>query len=685
MLKKYKVFISVDAGLILGAISTFLFLPYFNWYWRRSATVQFALESGIFTFFSLMAFLLIFLVWRWIERPSVLDRIATAVNGIKNQLPDLAKQNEVKGSTLSTWISILTLSLIPIILALVNQEWMFTRAGEDDPWWYISLGYFYYKDPLLASNSYKISRLPWILVEYIIRNLFTPTTAAIVLTLIIVIPGSIGFYLLVSRLFSKEIGFISTALLSTFSYYMVSRSPDYHNAAGSLFFIWSLYSLTLAVQSKSRQRGWFFVCGAVYGLAVHSEFFVLGCFPAMIVQFVMLNWAGKKRPVLEAVLFGLLGFLSTTGLLGLAAALSGRSFFFFMNQIIFLIRYSGVERGFYLPGNSGWPLQAKHLALPVAAFFFAASWAIKDAIRFYHLHLDLNGRSWQQLSLSLQMTLVGMIWLVLEISKREALMHYYYDNPIYIYSFLVFAGFLAMGWRESISPIILGAVPLAICLSLMFSDRIFGALGSRLFPGWQIIQPLLFYLLIFACLMLLKRQPLAVLSLVILMCLGNVIGMPTDVNQANITPSQLSLGENQCHTIRDGYLSVIDTFKDLWGFGWSRTHLWWGEGETIQVNHCPEPNVGINLIGQSVVRTGIQEMKRSIPSPPINKISAEYYTKLTSQDQVVGVITNHSAKAKQMLAKLRRYGNWSLAKQQTITQGDIHFSLYVFTLQGNTP
>ncbi len=615
-----------------------------------------------------------------------MDRIATAVNGIKNQLPDLAKQNEVKGSTLSAWISILTLSLIPIILALVNQEWMFTRAGEDDPWWYISLGYFYYKDPLLETNSYKISRVPWILIENFIRNLFTPTTAAIVLTLIFVIPGSIGFYLLVCRFFRKEVGFISAALLSTFSYYMVSRSPDYHNAAGSLFFIWSLYFLTLAVQSKSRQRGWFFVCGAVYGLAVHSEFFVLGCFPAMIVQFVMLNWAGKKRPVLEAVLFGLLGFLSTTGLLGLAAVLSGRSFFFFMNQLKHVQSYpEGSINYFYQPKNSVWPLQAKHLALPVVAFLFAAGWAIKDAIKFLRHHLYIDSRSWQQLSISLQMTLVGIIWLVLEITKREALIHYHYDNPVYIYVFLVFAGFLAMGWRESISPIILGAVPLAICLSLVFSDRIFGALGSRLFPGWQIFQPLLFYLLIFACLILMKRQPLAVLSLVILMCLGNVIGMPFDVSQGNITPAQLSLGENQCHTIKDGNLSVIDTFKDLWGFGWSRTHLWWDEGELIPVNHCPEPTVGIGLIGESVTRTGIQEMKDSEPCPPIKKISAEYFTDLTEQDQVVGVITNHPTKAKQMLAKLRSYGNWSLAKEQTIAQGDIHFSLYVFTLPGKTP
>ncbi len=182
-----------------------------------------------------------------------------------------------------------------------------------------------------------------------------------------------------------------------------------------------------------------------------------------------------------------------------------------------------------------------------------------------------------------------------------------------------------------------------------------------------------------------KRQPLAVLALVILMCLGNVAGMSTDVNHGNLTPSLLSLGENQCQTGRDGYLSVIDTFKDLWDFGWSRTHLWWDENETMPVSHCLEPNFGINLIGQSVVRTGIQETKSSRPSPPIRKISAEDFTKLTDQDQVVGVITNHPAQARQMLAKLRSFGNWSQAKQETITEGEIHFSLYVFTLPGKTP
>jgi 4-amino-4-deoxy-L-arabinose transferase-like glycosyltransferase len=642
------------------------------------------LKVGLFTFFSLIAFLIIFIVWRWVERHSVLDRIATAANEIKKRLPDLAVQAEVKKSTLSGWLFPLTLTFIPIILALVNQEWMFTQAGETDPWSYISLGYYYFKDPSLVPRTpYKLSRVPWILIESFIRNLFTPTTAAIVLTLIFVILASIGFYLLVSRFFGKEVGFISTALLSTYSYYMVNRSPDYHNAAGSLFLIWSLYCLTRAIQSKNRQRGWFFACGVVFGLGVHSELFLLGCLPAMIVQFFMLSWTGRKRPVLEAILFGLLGFLSITALLGLAAVLSGRSFFFFMDQIRQVAVIDGSINSFYQPKNSGWPLQAKHLALPVAAFLFASGWLVKDAIKIFRLRFNLDCQSWLRLSINLQMVLMGIIWLALEIAKKEALIHNHYVNPVDIYSFLVFAGFLALGWRKRISPIILGVIPLAICLSLVFSDRIFGAIGSRLFPDWQIFQPLLFYLLIFAGLILLKRQPLAVLSLVVLMCLGNIVGMSNRGNALSlISPSVLSLSENQCHTGRDGYLSVIDSFTYLQEFGWTRTHVWWDESESIPVNNCPEPKIKISLIGSSVIQAGFRNMKNNTPCPPIESIPAAYYASLTKNNAVVSVITNHPSKANQMLAKLSSYGNWLLAKKETISQGDIHFSIYVFSLDG---
>jgi hypothetical protein len=674
-----KLFISLIASLAIGAVFTFLFLPHFQWYWRRSTNVQLVLKGGLLTIFSLIAFIIIFLVLRWMGRYSVRELI-TIVNGINKRLPDLAGQDEFTNSPFSNLFPILSLSLIPIVLALVNQEWMFTHAGDDDPWRYISLGYYYFKAPALYSGSYKLSRMAWILIEYAIRNLFTPATAEIILALGLTIVASIGFYLLVSRFFGKRTAFISSALLSTYSYYLVSRSPDYHNIAGSLFLIWSLYFLTLATQSKKNPRWWFFATGLTYGIAVHSELFVLGCFPAMVVQFLMLSW-GNKRSIWKAILFSLLGFLFTTGLLGVAAVISGRNFFFFMNQINFVADYSQiVGTRAYSNTNWKWPLQAKHLALPAAAFLFAAGCSIRNLVKFFRSNLLVERLSWFQTSINLQFTLVGIVWLIGEISKREALIRFYFVNPVYIYAFLVFAGFLTIGRQEKISPVILGSVPVVVCSVLAFSDRIFLVIGSQLLPRWQILQPLLLYLFIFTCLILFKRWKMAALLIVILMSLGNVMGIYTGTARLYIASSQISLDTNRCHIQRDGYLSVIDTSQRLWGFGWNRTHIWWDATESIPLSNCPGIGIKFAKIGTSVTRIGIQKMKDEQPTLPIQKISSAYYRQLTKQDAVVSVITNDPSKANQMLAKLRTFGNWSLASQDTILEGDIRFSLYVFTL-----
>jgi hypothetical protein len=689
-LKKVRLFISLLACLIPGAVATFLFLPHFPWYWRRSATVQLVLKGGLFIFFSLIAFFVIYLAWRWLNHtfltyntdgsdhtPKNLLREAKA--RLKTRLPDLVEIQENKKPERWSWLTIPGLISIPIVLALVNQEWLFTRAGEVDPWAYVSLGYYYFKDPAL-SNGYKISRVPWVLIESLIRNLFTPTASAIILTLSFAMLGMVGFYLLVSRFFGKTIGFVTAALFGTYSYYLVSRASDYHNTAGGVFLIWSLYFLTLAIQAVKNQPWWFFAFGAIYAIAVHSELFVLGCLPAMVVLFFTIYWCGKKRVILKAVLFSLAGFLSITGLLGVAALLSGRSFFFFMPQLIKVVFHS--ESLSTQPGNFVWALRAKHLALIVTVFLFAAGWIVINAGKILLSHLPISRRSWFQLSVDLQMSLVGIIWLVGELFQKDSLSSYHLVHPVYIYTFLAFAGFLAMGQPVKINPVILGLALLVVCSSLAFSDQIFSVIGSRILPDWQIVQPLLFYLFVLACLVLLKNRELVTLLIVVLMCLGNVMGMFNGGKPSALSPAQLSLDNNQCHIRKDGYLSVIDTFQGLWGLGWSRTHLWWDPVEMVPVNNCPETQIGLSMIGLSVTRTGIQQMYKSKPSVPIGKIPAAYYKQLTKQNAVVSVITNDPAKENQMLAKLRTFGNWSLASQDTILEGDIRFSLYVFTLDG---
>ena len=200
MLKRNKVFLSILASLIPAGVFTYLFLPHFQWYLKRSPTVQLLLKSGIFTLFSLVVFGLILMIWTYLEeavslyntiepKPSFVQFIALTGAGIKKRLPDLEMPEQVGGAELNSWFPILNFSVIPIVVALVNQEWLFTRAGEVDPWIYVSLGYYYFKDPSLFANGYKLSRVPLILVEALIRNLFTPTASAMAdISTVVILP-----------------------------------------------------------------------------------------------------------------------------------------------------------------------------------------------------------------------------------------------------------------------------------------------------------------------------------------------------------------------------------------------------------------------------------------------------------------------------------------------------------------
>ncbi len=695
MLKKFRIIISILACFVLGAVFTFFLLHRLGWYLRRSPNVQYILAAGLCLFISAIFFALYYLINFWVNRFFQMEvsaisspraaRVRIAISEIKEQLPFLTKLEEIAQPKRWHWLNILILTAIPIILALVNREWLFTLPGEDDPWRYIGLGYYYFREPRLYSTNYKVSRVPWILIEYVTRRFFSPANAEIILGLSFIILGAIGFYLLVSRIFNRRAGFISAALLSTYSYYLVSRSVDYHNAVGSVFLIWSLYFLTLATQSAKNHRGWFFLTGLVYGIAVHSELVVLACFPAMVVQYLMLC-SGKKRSVRKTILFSMLGFLFITGLFGIASALSGRNFFFFMNQLNYVAAYSDLfgTRTHTTP-DIEWILQVPHLALPFAAFLFAAGSFARNLVKFLQSKLTINRFNWLQAGFNLQLILVWLVWLVGSRIQVEMLGGYYFIQPLYIYTFLAFAGFLTALKQYKFNSVILGLVPVVVCGTLAFSDIIFSGIGAKFLPSWPVIQPLLFYLFVFSCLILLKRSELATLLIVILMGLGNVVSMYNGHTITHIKTSQMSLDQNQCHIREDGYVSAIDVTQRLWDLGWTQTHLWWDASEVIPITHCLATEIGLDKIGLSVTRIGIQKMKDNEHSRPIDKIPAAYYKELAQKKHVVAVITNNRSTEKQMLAKLRTYGNWSLASQDTIVHGEIRFSLYVFTMDGKIP
>ncbi|HEU4690271.1 MAG TPA: hypothetical protein VFS23_17990, partial [Vicinamibacterales bacterium] len=71
-------------------------------------------------------------------------------------------------------------TVAPLALLLSNSDWFFTREGYLDPWNYVGL-FHHYLDPDYLPEDYKLARLPWILVGFLVNSVLPPVPAAYVL------------------------------------------------------------------------------------------------------------------------------------------------------------------------------------------------------------------------------------------------------------------------------------------------------------------------------------------------------------------------------------------------------------------------------------------------------------------------------------------------------------------------
>ncbi len=65
------------------------------------------------------------------------------------------------------------LSAIPVVQAIINDSWLYSTLGWLDPWYYLGYG-LNYLDPTYLNDYYKVSRVPWILVEFVTRSSALP-------------------------------------------------------------------------------------------------------------------------------------------------------------------------------------------------------------------------------------------------------------------------------------------------------------------------------------------------------------------------------------------------------------------------------------------------------------------------------------------------------------------------------
>ena len=332
-------------------------------------------------------------------------------------------------------ICLATLATIIAVIVIRNDSWIYTRPGWLDPWTYVGFGYEY-SNPLFLPGHYKMSRLPWVLAEFWVRQLFDVVAAQYILQLGALFFEGMFFFLAIKRLLGSMPAVVGAAFLITITFAHgpahSSGGADYHTALSGPLFACSFYLLTKAAESERAVTAFLF--GAVIGMTIHTNPLYLNFGVALIVHCVAI-WIEQRRtdwilPLLRLGAIATAGALSITLVLCCINWLDGREFLFFLPQIAYtkfylLDRTQTVH--WWKSWANGWYWNSGYLALICAGFMAGATLLLVAS----HSSINRKVRIYIQ-SLSVQYLMLVLIWVAWQTLGRDALQPGYYAYPLSI-------------------------------------------------------------------------------------------------------------------------------------------------------------------------------------------------------------------------------------------------------------
>ena len=225
------------------------------------------------------------------------------------------------------WWHIALILVLPIILALINPNWIFNPSKYDD---FYYLGYQIYL-PEFAQMSfhqeqYFIERLMAILPGYYLRQVLSPLMANFVLHLGVYYMLMFSVYTVISRLFHARIALLTVLVMGQFSLVLRATGWDYADGYAMMYFaVCLMFLLYAAFATTSRWRWYLFFAGMSAMALVNSQLFMVVFLPALALFYIVLNHGIARRNILVSAFWGGLGVvLVFVGLSSYFYTLTGR-------------------------------------------------------------------------------------------------------------------------------------------------------------------------------------------------------------------------------------------------------------------------------------------------------------------------------------------------------------------------
>ncbi|MCL6435017.1 MAG: glycosyltransferase family 39 protein [Leptolyngbyaceae cyanobacterium HOT.MB2.61] len=362
--------------------------------------------------------------------------------------------------------NLLLLLLLPWLLALNNDIWLFDLHGQTDPWFY--LGFFLRPEQFLPGHTYYFgTRLAQIVPGYLAFKFLPPLIAQYVLHISFYYLAVVSVYLLLKRTVGSRSALLAAVMMGSYGWFLTAIGSNYVDGFGIAYYCAALYLLILAAQ-EPRWKIFMLLSGVSYGLAIHCNLFWIALAPPLVLYYLFVNFRYRKNSIIGSSLLCIAGILLATLVLAIISILLNGKFLFFLPSVNAAL--------YFLPITNPWKIAWEHW-LPNAFWVVFPLITLISGTALFILSQFKRIPSIRPLNLGLQICFLVsvLIFVGLELRSKPIFQFHHYA------SYLIPSTFIAIGAQLAQMETVLGRLTL-YQFSLIIASIILWALILYHFP-----------------------------------------------------------------------------------------------------------------------------------------------------------------------------------------------------------
>lgn len=576
-------------------------------------------------------------------------------------------------------MSVACLVLIPIIIGLLHDDWLYSPIGYIDPWY--NVGYFlHYFDPTFLNGYYKEDRVSWLVPGYFLYKTLGPLASNFVLHIGGLVLSAFFLYLTLARIISRWAALIAAALLCTYYPFQGSGGWDYQSVGAGVYYALTLYLLTRAAQSP-KPALWLVGAGVSYASAVCAVLPLVNMVPALAAQYLVITERKRTwKEVLLTAAWGLLGFVAICLMFSLAAKAAGRNPIFFQDIVGLAFKFASNPDNqvqWWLPWSNLWFLDPRHAAYMLGITAIAIGSAIWLAATLWKFRAPERADDRKEAAIPImlvgQYVFLFLLWVVWQTQGQTAFEPDYFAHPLILPAYLALGVLLGnVGRRE--------AVILATVLGVVI---LYGVLVD---PSW-LTPPLARTVTIVgvllstaAAVVFVKGRSVLIMTAFAIFILG-APRIDPDVAVRNQW-QELRPWRTVCTKPRDFFdgLMLLNRKLAVEPTSGGKSYLWWG-APPARTAGCL---VHLRYFVISLTGVGVPSLS-SDPMADAGKLDRAALMKISNGDRIAGVASD-PASLRPMLAQLAGADiRLSLEERVPLKVGLNHTAAYIYRVHRESP